>query len=72
MAFVFNISIEDNIGNKKMAALLFTSAVTDLYKTVSQDLNKEEQKGVRVKTMKEIIQESFFHGASRFGNNFIA
>ena len=32
----------------------------------------ENKKDVRVKSMKSIIQESFFHGASWMGQNFIA
>ena len=39
-----------------------------------RDINFDEEgnKDVRVKSMKAIIQESFFHGASWMGQNFIA
>lgn len=57
-----------------MATLLFTTTVSDLYKEVSEVINTVEvtKKDVRVKTMREIMTESFFHGATRFGDNFIA
>ena len=42
----------------------------DRYKNTQQE--DEGQKDVRVKSMKAIIQESFFHGASWMGQNFIA
>lgn len=57
-----------------MATLLLSSAITDKYKEVSEVINSIDvtQKDVRIKSMREIMQESFFHGASRFGDNFIA
>lgn len=57
-----------------MATLLFTNTISDTYKEVSELINSVElnHKDVRKKTMKEIMTESFFHGASRFGDNFIA
>lgn len=56
-----------------MATLLFT-AVADRYKEVSETINNVEinKQDVRVKSMKAILTESFFHGATRFGDNFIA
>lgn len=57
-----------------MATLLFTTAITDKYKEVSELINSVDltDKDVRVKTIKELMNESFFHGATRFGDNFIA
>lgn len=57
-----------------MATLLFSTAITDEYKKVSELISSVDMtnKDVRIKTMKELMKESFFHGASRFGDNFIA
>lgn len=57
-----------------MANLLFSKAVEEVYKEVSEvisttDVNK---KTVRKMSLKEMMQESVFHGASWIGENFIA
>lgn len=54
--------------------LLFTTSVTDTYKNTSDALSMVDLKNKHVikKTLVEIMQQSFFHGASRFGTNFIA
>jgi len=57
-----------------MATLLFSKTIENKYKEVSEVINSVDttKKDVRVKTMKQIMCESFFHGASGFGDNFIA
>lgn len=57
-----------------MATLLFSTAVATKYKEVSEVINSVDvnKKDVRRKSMKEIMTESFFHGSSSFGDNFIA
>lgn len=56
-----------------MATLLFSQSVSDKYKEVSELINSVEPKRVsRKRTMKDMMQESFFHGASWIGYNFIA
>lgn len=57
-----------------MATLLFSRTIENKYKEVSEVINNVDttKKDVRVKTMKDIMCESFFHGASGFGDNFIA
>jgi len=57
-----------------MATLLFSTAVASKYKEVSEVINAVEapKQEVRKKTMKDIMTESFFHGATKFGGNFIA
>lgn len=57
-----------------MATLLFSQTVSDTYKEVSDVIKSIDlkNKDVRIKTLKELMQESFFHGASKFGDNFIA
>lgn len=54
--------------------LLFSNTVTDTYKQTSEAVNSIElnKKYVIKKTLVEMMRQSFFHGASRFGTNFIA
>ena len=54
--------------------LLFSRTVTDTYKETSDALNNVDlnNKHVIRKSLVEIMRQSFFHGASRFGTNFIA
>ena len=55
-----------------MSHQLFAQAVVDYYKTSSEALNQQGKKDIRRKSLKGIMQESFFHGASYLGSNFIA
>ena len=57
-----------------MATLLFSTAISEKYKETSEIINIVEnpKKDVRKKTMKALMEESFFHGASWIGHNFIA
>ena len=54
--------------------LLFSDAVTSAYKDTSNALKEVELSDKRVvkKTLTQMIKQSFFHGANRFGTNFIA
>ncbi len=54
--------------------LLFSNTVTDTYKQTSDAINNVDlnNKHVIRKSLVEIMRQSFFHGASRFGTNFIA
>lgn len=54
--------------------LLYSRAVEDQYKEVSEVINSTDttRKDIRKKSMKALMQESFFHGASWIGYNFIA
>lgn len=54
--------------------VLFSNTVTDTYKTTSEAINEIDlnQKFVIRKSLVEMMKLSFFHGATRFGNNFIA
>lgn len=56
------------------ATLLFSTTVTNTYKETSDAINEVnfDNKHVIKKTLVEIMKQSFFHGASRFGTNFIA
>ena len=52
--------------------MLFSQAVADKYREVSASINAQPKKDLRARSLKGIIQESFFHGASFHGANFIA
>ena len=54
--------------------LLFSDAVTSAYKDTSKALQEVEfsDKKIVKKTLTQMMKQSFFHGANRFGTNFIA
>ena len=54
--------------------LLFYDAVTSAYKDTSKALKEVDLSDKRVvkKTLTQMMKQSFFHGANRFGTNFIA
>ena len=54
--------------------LLFSDAITNTYKDTSSAINNVDlynKRKVR-KTLTEMMKQSFFQGANRFGTNFIA
>lgn len=57
-----------------MTRYLFCNTVPDTYKETSNALNAIDinKKHVIKKTLVDMMKQSFFHGASRFGTNFIA
>lgn len=57
-----------------MATLLFSTVISEKYKETSEVISSVEvnRKDIRKKSMKQIMQESFFHGRSWMGTNFIA
>jgi len=54
--------------------LLFSDAVLNAYKDTSKAIKEVELSDKRVvkKTLSQMMKQSFFHGANRFGTNFIA
>ncbi len=57
-----------------MARTLLFTDVAEKYKETSQaikEVNLDNRQVVR-KTLVEMMKQSFFHGASRYGTNFIA
>lgn len=54
--------------------LLFSDAVLNTYKDTSESLNEiklNDHRKIR-KTLTQMMKQSFFQGANRFGTNFIA
>lgn len=54
--------------------LLFSDAILNTYKDTSEslkDIKLNESRKVR-KTLTQMMKQSFFQGANRFGTNFIA
>jgi len=54
--------------------LLFSDAITNTYKDTSESLKEiklNDSRKVR-KTLTQMMKQSFFQGANRFGTNFIA
>ena len=54
--------------------LLFSDAVTSANKNTSKAISEVDlnDKKVVKKTLTQMMKQSFFHGANRFGTNFIA
>ena len=54
--------------------LLFSDAVTNMYKDTSKAIKEVDlsDKKIVKKTLSQMMKQSFFHGANRFGTNFIA
>lgn len=54
--------------------LLFSDAVTSAYKDTSKAIKEVDLSDKRIvkKTLTQMMKQSFFHGANRFGTNFIA
>ena len=54
--------------------MFVTSVADEYYKKSLEDINNTTvgNKAVRRKNFQQIMKESFFYGANRFGNNFIA
>lgn len=54
--------------------LLFSDSVTSAYKNTSKAISEVDlnDKKVVKKTLTQMMKQSFFHGANRFGTNFIA
>lgn len=54
--------------------LLFSDAILNTYKDTSESINNiklNDKRKVR-KTLTQMMKQSFFQGANRFGTNFIA
>lgn len=63
-----------DLNNNTNANMFIKQTASAQYKKVSEDLNPEANKAkVRKKSLKDLMQQSFFHGAYWLGStNFIA
>ena len=70
---VETVSVEDSQKETTVAKYI-NSLVTSCYqKSVDEIANtKVGNKVVRKRNLQQVMRESFFYGANRFGNNFIA
>ena len=70
--------IEDRVSEDASGMLpqqrFITSVASQYYQQSIEDINNEGlgNKAVRRKNFQQIMKESFFYGANRYGNNFIA
>ena len=76
---IFYISTRDKSlikrEDKDMATmLLFSGAISDTYKNTSESISnvKLNERTVIKKSLSALMKQSFFHGANRYGTNFIA
>lgn len=55
------------------ATMFLRQTISQQYKKVSEDLDSvNTKKKTRKKTMRDLMQQSFFHGSNWMGSNFIA
>ena len=68
--------IKVNVEKEEVSAVsqYITSLVSNNYQKAVEAIEntKVGNKVVRKKNLQQVMQESFFYGANRFGNNFIA
>lgn len=61
------------IKHTKNASMYLCQTISEQYKEVSKNINPAKLKPVcKKKTMKQLMQQSVFHGSSWIGSNFIA
>ena len=69
-------SVMRTVGEEKMLPqkMFMTSVANQYYQKSIEDINNTKigNKSVRRKNFQQVMKESFFYGANRFGNNFIA
>ena len=64
----------EEANEQSSVAKYITSLATGIYaKSVQEIANTEvNKKIIRKRNLQQVMRESFFYGANRFGNNFIA
>ena len=67
-------TVEADTVKESSVSKYITSLVTSQYKKSVEDIEntKVGNKIVRKRNLQQVMQESFFYGANRFGTNFIA
>ena len=66
--------VEDEAQVESPVAKYITSLVSNQYQKSVEDIanTKVGNKRMRKRNLQQVMRESFFSGANRFGNNFIA
>ena len=67
-------TVEEEIEEENTVTKYLHSLVTSQYQKSVEDIEntKVGNKLKRKRSLQQVMQESFFYGANRFGNNFIA
>lgn len=69
-------SVLQTVGEERVLPqkMFMTSVANQYYQKSIEDINNTKigNKSVRRKNFQQVMKESFFYGANRFGNNFIA
>ena len=69
-------SVLQTVGEERVLPqkMFMTSVANQYYQKSIEDINNTKigNKAVRRKNFQQVMKESFFYGANRFGNNFIA
>ena len=68
------ITIDTDEQNVSQVSLYITSLVSSQYQKSIESIENtgNSNKRTRKRSLQQVMQESFFSGANRFGNNFIA
>lgn len=69
-----NIIDENEVSEETPVSKYITSLVSNQYQKSIEDIEntKVGNKRMRKRNLQQVMRESFFAGANRFGNNFIA
>ena len=69
-----NIIDENEVSEETPVSKYITSLVSNQYQKSIEDIEntKVGNKRMRKRNLQQVMRESFFSGANRFGNNFIA
>ena len=67
-------TVEDNIFEETPVSKYITSLVSSQYQRSIEEIENTNvgNKRTRKRSLQQVMKESFFYGANRFGNNFIA
>ena len=70
----YNFTESQSIKSNLPQTVFMASIASEYYSKAQDDIanTKVGNKAVRKKNFKQVMQESFFYGSNRFGNNFIA
>jgi hypothetical protein len=72
--FASVVTVEEEIFEETPVSRYITSLVSSQYQRSIEEIENTNvsNKRTRKRTLQQVMRESFFAGANRFGNNFIA